>query len=107
MRRKQRPFKTDFATAGDAEAAFETVDVDAYDAPVVPSPVIHVTSVTDRVMEHSKSHPRMLKSNATSHVWAFGAIAELLDKYVYACVEMVYALGDDGIDAHGDNTTDV
>ena len=47
---------------GDAEAAFETVDVDAYDALVVPSPVIHVTSVTDRVMEHSKSHPRMLKS---------------------------------------------
>ena len=38
------------------------MDVDAYDAPVVPSPVIHVTSVTDRVMEHSKSHPRMLKS---------------------------------------------
>jgi len=38
------------------------VDVDAYDAPVVPSPVVHVASVTDRVMDHSKSHPRMLKS---------------------------------------------
>jgi hypothetical protein len=50
---------------------------------------------------------RVVIGNATSHVWAFGAIAELLDKYVYACVEMVYALGDDGIDAHGDNTTDV
>jgi hypothetical protein len=41
------------------------VDVDAYDAPVVPSPVAHVASVTDRVMEHSKSHPRMLKSTLT------------------------------------------
>jgi hypothetical protein len=50
---------------------------------------------------------RVVIGNATSHVWAFGAIAELLDKYVYACVEMVYALGDNGIDEHGDNTTDV
>ena len=32
-----------------------------------------------KMMEHSKSHPRMLKSNATSHVWALGALAELLD----------------------------
>jgi hypothetical protein len=32
-----------------------------------------------RMMEHSKSHPRMLKSNATSHVWPLGALAELLD----------------------------
>lgn len=30
-------------------------------------------------LHHSKSHPRLLKSNATSHVWAFGALAELLD----------------------------
>ena len=43
----------------------------------------------------------------TSHVWAFGAIAELLDKYVYACVEMANELGDNGIDAHDDKTNDV
>lgn len=32
------------------------------------------------VLQHSKSHPRMLESNATSHVWPLGALAELLDK---------------------------
>eukprot|EP00191_Tetraselmis_sp_GSL018_P016692 CAMPEP_0177583584 /NCGR_PEP_ID=MMETSP0419_2-20121207/3401_1 /TAXON_ID=582737 /ORGANISM="Tetraselmis sp., Strain GSL018" /LENGTH=319 /DNA_ID=CAMNT_0019072987 /DNA_START=843 /DNA_END=1799 /DNA_ORIENTATION=- len=32
-----------------------------------------------RALEHSKSHPRMLRSNATSHVWPFGALAELVD----------------------------
>mmetsp|Transcript_6206 Transcript_6206/g.25132 ORF Transcript_6206/g.25132 Transcript_6206/m.25132 type:complete len:780 (+) Transcript_6206:281-2620(+) len=31
------------------------------------------------VLSHSKSHPRMLESNATSHVWPLGALAELLD----------------------------
>lgn len=30
-------------------------------------------------LHHSKSHPRLLQSNATSHVWPFGALAELLD----------------------------
>jgi len=34
---------------------------------------------TRSVLLHSKSHPRMLKSNATSHVWPLGALAELLD----------------------------
>mmetsp|Transcript_30267 Transcript_30267/g.85548 ORF Transcript_30267/g.85548 Transcript_30267/m.85548 type:complete len:835 (+) Transcript_30267:242-2746(+) len=29
--------------------------------------------------ERSKINPRMLRSNATSHIWAFGALAELVD----------------------------
>ena len=30
-------------------------------------------------VRHSKIHPRFLNTNSTSHKWAFGAIAELLD----------------------------
>ncbi|CAA0839235.1 Histidine kinase-- DNA gyrase B-- and HSP90-like ATPase family protein [Striga hermonthica] len=33
-------------------------------------------------LEHARVHPRFLHSNATSHKWAFGAIAELLDNAV-------------------------
>eukprot|EP01018_Ginkgo_biloba_P035797 Gb_08466 [translate_table: standard] len=33
-------------------------------------------------MEHVRVHPKFLHSNATSHKWAFGAIAELLDNAV-------------------------
>ena len=47
--------------------------------PTISPMVSNVSKESARVMEHSKSHPRMLKSNATSHVWALGALAELLD----------------------------
>lgn len=30
-------------------------------------------------IKHSKIHPKFLHSNSTSHRWAFGAIAELID----------------------------
>ncbi|XP_041022006.1 protein MICRORCHIDIA 2-like isoform X2 [Juglans microcarpa x Juglans regia] len=33
-------------------------------------------------LEHARVHPKFLHSNATSHRWAFGAIAELLDNAV-------------------------
>ena len=33
-------------------------------------------------MEHVRVHPKFLQSNATSHKWAFGAIAELFDNVV-------------------------
>uniref|UniRef100_A0A2N9GQZ5 Uncharacterized protein n=1 Tax=Fagus sylvatica TaxID=28930 RepID=A0A2N9GQZ5_FAGSY len=35
-----------------------------------------------RELEHARVHPKFLHSNATSHKWAFGAIAELLDNAV-------------------------
>ncbi|XP_038893635.1 protein MICRORCHIDIA 2-like isoform X3 [Benincasa hispida] len=36
----------------------------------------------DGDLEHARVHPKFLHSNATSHKWAFGAIAELLDNAV-------------------------
>ncbi|CAM8880036.1 unnamed protein product [Rhodiola kirilowii] len=33
-------------------------------------------------LDHARVHPKFLHSNATSHKWAFGAIAELLDNAV-------------------------
>ena len=30
-------------------------------------------------MQHSRTHPKHLHSNSTTHTWAFGAIAELID----------------------------
>ncbi|CAJ1942451.1 unnamed protein product [Sphenostylis stenocarpa] len=33
-------------------------------------------------LEHARVHPKFLHSNATSHRWAFGAIAELVDNAV-------------------------
>ncbi|KAL5754543.1 hypothetical protein ACOSP7_022763 [Xanthoceras sorbifolium] len=40
-----------------------------------------LASVTG-LLEHARVHPKFLHSNATSHKWAFGAIAELLDNSV-------------------------
>lgn len=48
----------------------------------------YVVSTTSRPtvdqgnLEHARVHPKFLHSNATSHKWAFGAIAELLDNAV-------------------------
>nr|AAO22768.1 unknown protein [Arabidopsis thaliana] len=41
-----------------------------------------VTPTAPGMLEHARVHPRFLHSNATSHKWAFGAIAELLDNAV-------------------------
>ncbi|XP_012078398.1 protein MICRORCHIDIA 2 isoform X2 [Jatropha curcas] len=40
------------------------------------------TSLPTGELEHARVHPKFLHSNATSHKWAFGAIAELLDNAV-------------------------
>ena len=32
-----------------------------------------------QAVKHSRVHPNFLNSNSTSHIWAFGAIAELID----------------------------
>ncbi|XP_043713918.1 protein MICRORCHIDIA 2-like isoform X2 [Telopea speciosissima] len=43
----------------------------------------HTESAPERgPLEHARVHPKFLHSNATSHKWAFGAIAELLDNAV-------------------------
>nr|AAK26024.1 unknown protein [Arabidopsis thaliana] len=46
---------------------------------VIPS---SVTLIAIGMVEHARVHPKFLHSNATSHKWAFGAIAELLDNAV-------------------------
>lgn len=33
---------------------------------------------SDRKVKHSHTHPKFLHSNSTSHIWPFGAIAELI-----------------------------
>ncbi|MCL7042513.1 hypothetical protein MKW94_030664 [Papaver nudicaule] len=45
--------------------------------------VRHTKSAPPRgELEHARVHPKFLHTNATSHKWAFGAIAELLDNAV-------------------------
>ncbi|GFQ03226.1 morc family cw-type zinc finger protein 3 [Phtheirospermum japonicum] len=41
-----------------------------------------VSTLVQGDLEHARVHPKFLHSNATSHKWAFGAIAELLDNAV-------------------------
>ncbi|CAN8328006.1 unnamed protein product [Cochlearia groenlandica] len=41
-----------------------------------------VTPAASGMLEHARIHPKFLHSNATSHKWAFGAIAELIDNAV-------------------------
>ncbi|XP_077225908.1 protein MICRORCHIDIA 2-like [Tasmannia lanceolata] len=48
----------------------------AYDPISTPSPSFH------EELERARVHPKFLHTNATSHKWAFGAIAELLDNAV-------------------------
>nr|XP_043623556.1 protein MICRORCHIDIA 7-like [Erigeron canadensis] len=48
-----------------------------YDGPVVSHD--HSISLPHGGMDHLRVHPRFLHSNATSHKWALGAFAELLD----------------------------
>ena len=53
-------------------------DVAAH-APSAPSFDMQASLMSSGTLEHCKNHPRMLKSNATSHVWSLGALAELID----------------------------
>ncbi|CAN8276401.1 unnamed protein product [Cochlearia groenlandica] len=41
-----------------------------------------VTPIASGMLEHARVHPKFLHSNATSHKWAFGAIAEIIDNAV-------------------------
>ena len=122
QRRKQKPSRTDFGAldgvVDGAEATAERADAGVGAVGVTFDVALGgVFEPKDR-MEHSKAHPRMLKSaretrgddaisdsisnreerereretddarsvpragNATSHVWALGALAELIDKCV-------------------------
>ncbi|KAG7015327.1 Protein MICRORCHIDIA 2, partial [Cucurbita argyrosperma subsp. argyrosperma] len=49
-----------------------------FDAGLTARPI----PAADGELEHARVHPKFLHSNATSHKWAFGAIAELLDNAV-------------------------
>ena len=51
-------------------------DSAGYVPPPPPPPLVNRESGR---MEHSRNHPRLLESNATSHSWPFGALAELVD----------------------------
>ncbi|KAI3930525.1 hypothetical protein MKX01_036971 [Papaver californicum] len=39
-------------------------------------------------LDHARVHPKFLHSNATSHKWAFGAVAELLDNAVDEVIKL-------------------
>lgn len=43
---------------------------------------LHLQSYPREGRNHLRVHPKFLHSNATSHTWAFGAIAELLDNAI-------------------------
>ncbi|KAK3223724.1 hypothetical protein Dsin_010749 [Dipteronia sinensis] len=60
------------------------------------------SSSCNAVMDHLRVHPKFLHSNATSHKWALGAFAELLDNSLdevcngatYVCVDMLKNMKD-------------
>ncbi|KAF4371885.1 hypothetical protein G4B88_016948 [Cannabis sativa] len=55
-------------------------------------------------LEHARVHPKFLHSNATSHKWAFGAVAELLDNAVDEIHSGATFVKVDKIDIMKDNT---
>ncbi|GLT39196.1 hypothetical protein SLA2020_134020 [Shorea laevis] len=55
-------------------------------------------------LEHARVHPKFLHSNATSHKWAFGAIAELLDNAVDEIHHGATFVRVDKIDIRKDNS---
>ncbi|CAH2076488.1 unnamed protein product, partial [Thlaspi arvense] len=69
--------------AGAAAGPVETLECRSFwkagESFVIPNVVTPAASGT---LEHARVHPKFLHSNATSHQWAFGAIAELLDNAV-------------------------
>ncbi|XP_071713107.1 protein MICRORCHIDIA 2-like [Rutidosis leptorrhynchoides] len=56
-------------------------------------------------LEHARVHPKFLHSNATSHKWAFGAIAELLDNAVDEINNGATFIKVDRIFTKGDNSS--
>ncbi|EEF28730.1 zinc finger protein, putative [Ricinus communis] len=61
-------------------------------------------ATTQGQLEHARVHPKFLHSNATSHKWAFGAIAELLDNAVDEIHNGATFLKVDKIDIMKDNS---
>ncbi|MED6113109.1 ATPase morc2 [Stylosanthes scabra] len=55
-------------------------------------------------LEHARVHPKFLHSNATSHKWAFGAIAELVDNAVDEIQNGATFVKIDKIDVMEDNS---
>ncbi|XVF17969.1 hypothetical protein REPUB_Repub10bG0171000 [Reevesia pubescens] len=55
-------------------------------------------------LEHARVHPKFLHSNATSHKWAFGAIAELMDNAVDEIQNGATFIKVDKIDVMKDNS---
>ncbi|KAK8687253.1 hypothetical protein V6N13_086079 [Hibiscus sabdariffa] len=55
-------------------------------------------------LEHARVHPKFLHSNATSHKWAFGAIAELMDNAVDEIQHGATFIKVDKIDVMKDNS---
>ncbi|XP_022740514.1 protein MICRORCHIDIA 2-like isoform X1 [Durio zibethinus] len=55
-------------------------------------------------LEHARVHPKFLHSNATSHKWAFGAIAELMDNAVDEIHHGATFIKVDKIDVMKDNS---
>ncbi|KAL0726122.1 hypothetical protein Bca4012_022215 [Brassica carinata] len=63
-----------------------------------------VTPTAPGMVEHARVHPKFLHSNATSHKWAFGAIAELLDNAVDEIQNSATFVKIDKIDIAKDNS---
>ncbi|CAN6563234.1 unnamed protein product [Malus baccata var. baccata] len=61
-------------------------------------------SIAQGQLEHARVHPKFLHSNATSHKWAFGAIAELLDNAVDEVQNGATFVSVDKIDIVKDNS---
>ncbi|KAK8685809.1 hypothetical protein V6N13_124843 [Hibiscus sabdariffa] len=55
-------------------------------------------------LEHARVHPKFLHSNATSHKWAFGAIAEIMDNAVDEIQHGATFIKVDKIDVMKDNS---
>lgn len=61
-------------------------------------------ALLEGALEHARVHPKFLHSNATSHKWAFGAIAELMDNAVDEIQHGATFIKVDKIDIKMDNS---
>ncbi|TYI01478.1 hypothetical protein ES332_A11G203300v1 [Gossypium tomentosum] len=61
-------------------------------------------ALLEGALEHARVHPKFLHSNATSHKWAFGAIAELMDNAVDEIQHSATFIKVDKIDIKMDNS---
>ncbi|KAL5557612.1 hypothetical protein UlMin_039848 [Ulmus minor] len=71
---------------------------------LAPNSNFNLKAVSNDQVEHARVHPKFLHSNATSHKWAFGAIAELLDNAVDEIHNGATFLKVDKLDVMKDNS---